>query len=286
MFLRFFLNPQTYNKNSSRYNGQSYSSSTVGHEYTASSHRPDVKQYEEKTTIVREISNILTHVCVRSAYTSLFCDKRVVLINVPDVVMLELEIDGVYEYSYCTYNFSSDNIGFGSSAYSANHAAAYIPSPNIGFGFGVGSVFATTAPKEKMIDFFIKTENRYNIDNSFEYLVKEPFYDQILDELIPYIEFEKLQIFTSCANNIAQKGKELSDVIREFKTYYEEKRTNEIPKILDEELDNVLMAVLMFLEDDIVIQKHKESLVHEIEAIRAFVVTINEELSKDVLQFF
>lgn len=235
MFLKFFL---------------SFSDSTRGfsvngnrQRQTATDNRTELTiPLNQKTTFGMLLSSLSGSMFHQSQYLYNNYSSREILINLPDESMFQLETLCVAEYSYCTYNLITKKIGFGNSVREAYDASTDMGSPDSGT--------ASKTPNY-MLQFYPPSEEK----EKMEFTCPDGFYEQVLNELKPYISFEKRFFFKSCTDILERETRYIDMYLDSYFDKSIETFKYDGTSINPTEFR---YAVKMFMEDDIDIFSNKE----------------------------
>lgn len=240
MFLRFFLS----------FTDSQRSGFSVGRSRAANqaSDAPDFKiPLRQRTTFGAVLATIAAKMDRRTQYLNNYYHSREILVNLSEESMFQLETLCVSEYCYCTYNLETKMIGFGNTI-----REAYDASTEIGFpGVSIGGVSNSTKPNY-MIRFYKEKPEK----EKMEYTCPDGFYEQVLNELKPYIVFEKNFFFKNCTDILEREGQFLDEVID---NYYDTTIANQI-SYHGSTLHSTEFkyTVKMFMEDDPDILQNKD----------------------------
>lgn len=244
MHVRFFLtSPYYLNPESNRRGGVLGSTIHTVNPFNASSHIQKKEPYE--TITFYGAMDKIGRKCCTNQNTPTGYDSCLIFLD--DAVTFQLETVAVINNSYCAYNLYTKLIGFGSEPYEAK-IATEDKSSRIGNG-GVSFNVFNSSNENYMLDFSLpKSETEFN---KYSYTVTDGFYDSVLNELIPYIDFLKLEKFKRVTSEIIRYA---ADVDKFIDNFYDQSST--LPT-MNFDLTEFNLAVRMFLDDDPVLLKNK-----------------------------
>lgn len=242
MLMKFFLTMPfyLYPEKHKRFGRSIYTSSNHDH---GNSHAP--RKPKELTITFEEAIEQFARAAATTGYGGR--EDTMFIINLDDTVTFQLETIALVEGTYCTYDLDSKLIGFGGTAWQAANAATEKDGNNMGMASGKAIRDGT----ERMFDFhyIVEEPDQY----SYEFCVPEAFYESVLNELIPYIDFMKIETFKKVTRNLLRYVEQIDNYID---NYYENKHG--APQILSS-MSEIILAVKMFIDDDPVLLKHKNS---------------------------
>lgn len=238
MYARFFLTLPYY-LDSTRKRGYSLGSTNVSIPSHASTHIPKKEPYELLT-----FNNAMEKIGRECSNSNSTTGDDAALIFIDDVVSFQLETVALVNNSFCTYNTETKLIGFGSDVYKAKLAADDPLTGQRG-----AFVFTTPPTSGKMFDFYLP--NSINEFDSYQYTVPDAFYDSVLNELIPYIDFIKLEKFRRVTSEIIKNSSHVDNYIDNYHD-----NTATIPN-MNFNIMEFILAVRMFLDDDPVLLANK-----------------------------
>lgn len=196
MFLKFFLSYQDEIRGTS-------GSVSYGLKNYASTHATK-KHVKTPATFNIILYNLCVGLCDESYRASEKNFSREILVNLSDEAMFQLEVKALSEYMYCTYNYQTKQIGFGNTkkqAYEATCDQSYIST--------LGSTGYYISDNEYMLDFYPpkKPEPEF-----LSLRCPDVFYEQVLNELNPYIKYEKISLFNKVSSILADE----IDIINQY----------------------------------------------------------------------
>lgn len=125
-----------------------------------------------------------------------------VLVDVPDAVMMQYMLEGVYDFDYIAYDFNDHRICISNSEYMA---LRYGEERKYGRGYS-NSVMGEEEGTGEMFHFSVQDESLHKQKNSKreEYMIVPDgeHYVNILEALRPYINYYYINSFKECANLI------------------------------------------------------------------------------------
>lgn len=263
MFTKFFLTLPSNVSGSSVGSTFKHGGSTIG------GYQPNV--YLQKLTMTQVLNSLAVNLQTNdSSYYSRSKFTKPILINIPDEVTFQLEALSVIENTYCTYNVETKKIGFGSTedkAYEATRDSLLFGS-NIVFG-------SSMQPPNVILDF--STPKKEPGAQHYSFTVPDAFYEEVLNELIPYIDYNKLTMFNEILTRLIPfkdkiflhlDDKYNPDTIKNFKVQVlfgssSDNKKEESVVTIPSTLGEVCYVFEMFLKDDPIIVKNKESLFNE-----------------------
>ncbi|EBS4516667.1 hypothetical protein DQT32_04560 [Salmonella enterica subsp. enterica serovar Braenderup] len=240
MLMKFFLTMPfyLYPEKHQRY-GRHISTSTVNVANPSVSSKS--KQYT--TTFEDAIEQF-----ARSAATNGYGgrEETMFIVNLDDTATFQLETLALVEGTYCTYDLGSKLIGFGGMPWQAINAAKEKDGSSLTGSAGFKVVNETSV----MFDFSYHAENAD--PHSYELCVPDAFYETILNELIPYIDFVKMETFKKVNRQFLRFVTSIDNYID---NYYENR--HDAPQILAS-MAEIILAIKMFIDDDPVLIKNKD----------------------------
>ena len=208
MLLKFFLSYDEPRR--------SYQNGSTRKYTKASTHNAYDLPVRQKTTFKQIQNRIATEMDPGSVSFISSGKGRDTLINIPDEVMFQLQVLAISEYMYCTYNLQTKKIGFGNTKSDAYSASSDYDTFKMGANIGFMSKKAISGDDpDCMINFHsIKDEE----PEEFSFECPDVFYEQILNELKPFILFEKVFLF----NNVTSIFKSEKNYLNSFiDNYYD-----------------------------------------------------------------
>lgn len=173
--------------------------------------------------------------------------SREILVNLSDESMFQLEALCIKEYCYCTYNLETKNIGFGNSmseAYSASVGDNKYGVTIAGGSFG--------QKPDYMIQFY-----KDDVEpDEMSFTCPDGFYEQVLNQLKPYIVYEKNFLFKKCTDVIASESYFLSQFICNY--YVQNPQTPIVYNGIHLSTEEFKYTITMFMEDDPDIFQYKD----------------------------
>ena len=241
MFLKFFL---TFSDGI-----RGYSIGGNKHQLSKATDAGYILPFRNQTTFSSVISRISSLMSKRIHLTT---DNytREILVNLPDESMFQLELLCIKEFCYCTYNLETKCIGFGNSMQEAHTAS--IDDVNAGNAGNTGLSFGNLFP-QYMIKFYRDPEES---DDNMSFTCPDGFYEQVLNELKPYIVFEKNFFFKNCTDIIDAEKYYLSKVIDNY--YDQESMKNIQYEGSRLQAEAFKYTLKMFMEDDPDILQYKK----------------------------
>lgn len=241
MFFKFFLTLD--------------SAATVASEYAelnrgnlSSTHSLNKKENHEILTFDEVLYSYIRSSCVISRRGISNDQTREILINISDEAMFQLEALSVPENCYCTYNVDTKLIGFGNTIEEAECAT-------LKFNFNYGTSFKSRGGVHGE-DLFFNYYPEIPEVEPYHFVVPDAFYDQVLEELKPYIINEKLYIFKKLGDYVLTN---INDVSKYFESFYEDPNY----KMRDSSpLSRTMVrnVIRWFMNDDIDITSNKDIL--------------------------
>jgi hypothetical protein len=184
MFVNFFITFHDVNRS-----GSIGSASGMG--TPANPHSTFRKPLEISTSFYSIVHNLSSKFGCNNVFISNTNDcTRIIPVNIPDEITFQLELLGVTEYNYCTYNLESKEVGFGNTAQRASNASM---TGDASSGWSTNGFYY--APNNPSSQEFFDFSHPTNDSDVFEFKVPEAFRQDIIDELIPYIKYEKAFMF-------------------------------------------------------------------------------------------
>lgn len=240
MYLKFFL---TF---SDSIRGFSVGSNTK-QKQTATDNRSNTQlPLNQRTSFGNLLGSLSSSMLIQSQYLNNNFHTREILVNLSDESMFQLETLYVSEYSYCTYNMMTNLIGFGNSIREAYDASCEIPYP----GFVLSGSVSAVAPSY-MLQFYIPESE----PEKMKFTCPVGFYEQVLNELKPYISYEKRYLFKYCTDVIERETRFIENYLD---SYFD--KTIEPMKYNGTSLNptEFKYTLKMFMEDDVDIFSHRE----------------------------
>lgn len=204
----------------------------------ASTHMPKKDDHIRST-----FKNCLERFARKTARVNKMFGSDASLIFLDDTVTFQLETVAVVDNSYCTYNIDTKLIGFGSGVYEASEVTDSRNGMTTKGSFNSNDSII-------MMDFNLP-ESVPEFDQ-YSYLVPDAFYESVLNELIPYINYIKIQKFKNVTTEIIRYANAIDEYVDNF---FEE--TYDAPS-LDYTLNDFILAARMFIDDDPVLLQNKQ----------------------------
>ncbi|SOK58323.1 hypothetical protein [Yersinia phage fHe-Yen9-04] len=237
MFLKFFLTHEDSNTSKGW---------SIGNTLLVSTHNDHKKELYETTNFHNVLSNLAFHMKSTNVHT-VDKDYRVFLINVSDEAMFQLEMLYIPENSFCTYNILTGKIGFGDSE--RNAILASLDEKN---GMSLSGWVKNDNKNSLFFDFNVTSTKLIDMDE-YQLTVPDTFYDQVLNELRPYICQEKIHLLKVFGQYVLYNKTALNNYLD---LYFEnlnssgsEKKEIEIQYCQLTRIQMVL-AIKLFMEDD------------------------------------
>lgn len=124
------------------------------------------------------------------------------LVDVPDEIMLQYMLEGVYDMDWMAYNFRNNCIGISNTA---RGALRYGDEPYYGMSSG-SSKFSMKVDDPHFFSFGISTDSPYEIQNStredYQLVPDGDHYKNIIESIEPYTTFRLSQQFATCSDVI------------------------------------------------------------------------------------
>ncbi|AQW88586.1 hypothetical protein pEaSNUABM50_00059 [Erwinia phage pEa_SNUABM_50] len=242
MFLKFFL---TLNNSTGRLVGGNSGKNKL----LVSTHNDHKKERHETITFNNVLDSFMRSIDNPTRFDFGLNQTREILINISDEAMFQLETLSVPENCYCTYNLNTKLIGFGNNMAEAEEATQ---EDNFGWGYK-----SKSSNNDLFFNYFVEMPTVL----PYKFTVPDVFYEQVLQELKPYIVNEKLHIFKGFSDFVLKSSKEITEYFDNYYTeVYDESKIRSLSPFKKSEMRKVIE---WFMEDDIDIVANKESLAIE-----------------------